>query len=115
MCVDRKVLQNLCDLFPVTAENLKNRGLQKRLHYLKAMLRLDNQPKAKYRALSRSQNKPTQEEMALVKNLLKDTSTDSMLDKEGIAALELAAANVEKFAMDGASPRGRLLTDDPIP
>ena len=43
MCVSSQVLQNLCDLFPVTAENLKTRGLQKRLHYLKAMLRLDNQ------------------------------------------------------------------------
>jgi hypothetical protein len=47
MCVSRKVLQNLCDLFPVTAENLKTRGLQKRLHYLKAMLRLDNLAKTK--------------------------------------------------------------------
>ena len=37
MCVDRKVFLNLCDLFPVTAENLKERGLQKRLHYLSTM------------------------------------------------------------------------------
>lgn len=115
MCVSRKVLQNLCDLFPVTADNLKIRGLQKRLHYLKAMLRLDNLGNTKYKALQRSQNKPTQEEMALVKNLLKDSSTDSMLNKEGIDALELAAANVEKFAMDGSDTRGRLLTDDPGP
>ena len=27
MCVHRKVLLNLCDLFPVTADNLKQRGL----------------------------------------------------------------------------------------
>jgi hypothetical protein len=53
--------------------------------------------------------------MAMVKNLLKDTSTDSMLNKDGVDALELAAANIEKFAMEKASPRGRLLTDDPGP
>ena len=41
MCVTRKVFMNLCDLFPVTAENLKVRGLHKRMHYLKAMERLD--------------------------------------------------------------------------
>jgi hypothetical protein len=37
MCVDRKVFLNLCDLFPVTHENLRERGLQKRLHYIKTM------------------------------------------------------------------------------
>jgi len=80
------------------------------------MLRLDNQARTKYRALQRNQNRrPSQEEMGMVKNLLKDTSTDSMLNKEGIDALELAAANVEKFVVDGASPRARLLTDDPAP
>ena len=115
MCVSRKVLNNLCDLFPVTADNLKKRGLQKRKHYLKAMLRLDNHPKTKYRALSRSQHQTTQQDMALVKNLLKDTSTDSILNKEGIQALGEAAANVEKFEVDHISPRNRLLTDDQSP
>lgn len=51
MCVSKKVFMNLCDLFPVTAENLKARGLQKRMHYLKVMERLDNQKDNKYRAL----------------------------------------------------------------
>ena len=41
MCVSRKVMQNLCDFFLDTADNLRTQGLQKRLHYLKAMLRLD--------------------------------------------------------------------------
>jgi len=27
MCVSKKVFMNLCDLFPVTADNLKKRGL----------------------------------------------------------------------------------------
>jgi hypothetical protein len=115
MCVSRKVLQNLCNLIPVTAVNLKTWGLQKRLHYFKAMLRLDNLAKTKYSALQRNLNKPTQEEMAMDKNLMKDTSTDSMLNKDGIDAYELAADNVEKFAMDKVSPRGRLLTVDQAP
>ena len=62
MCVSRKVLQNLCDLLPVTAENQKTR-----LHYLKAMLCLDNHARTKYRALLRNQNRPSQEEMGMVK------------------------------------------------
>ena len=48
MCVSREVLQNLYDLLPVTAEILKTRGLQKRLHYRKTILRLDNQTRTKY-------------------------------------------------------------------
>jgi hypothetical protein len=49
------------------------------------MLRLDNQVRTMYSALKRNQNMwPSQEEMGIVKNLLKDTSTDSMLNKEGM-------------------------------
>jgi len=57
MCVSKKVFMNLCDLFPVTADNLKARGLQKRMHYLKVMERLDNQKDNKYKALSRGAKK----------------------------------------------------------
>ena len=53
MCVHKKVFNNLCDLFPVTAENIKQRGLEKRLHYLKAMEKLDMQTD-NYKALKRS-------------------------------------------------------------
>ena len=99
-------MKNLCDMFPVTAEYLKTRGAPE-AHYLKAMLRLDIQVRTKNSPLKRNQNMwPSQEEMGIVKNLLKDTSTDSMLNKEGMCTLELAAANVEKFEVDGASPRG---------
>ena len=41
MCVSKKVFMNLCELFPVTGNNLKERGLKKRMHYLKAMEKLD--------------------------------------------------------------------------
>jgi hypothetical protein len=57
MCVSKKVLMNLCDLFPVTGKNLKERGLHKRMFYLKAMMRLDNNPNTKYRALLRPEHK----------------------------------------------------------
>ena len=57
---------------PVTGygKESKDAGLQKRLHYLKAMLRLDNQTRTKYRALLRNKNRLSQEEMRIVKNLL---------------------------------------------
>ena len=51
MCVTKKVFLNLCDLFPITAENLKERGLLKRLHYLRAMEKLDSN--SVYKALKR--------------------------------------------------------------
>ena len=57
MCVSKKVLMNLCDLFPVTGKNLKERGLHKRMFYLNAMMRLDNHPNTKYRALLRPEHK----------------------------------------------------------
>jgi hypothetical protein len=57
MCVSRKVFQNLCDLFPVTGENLKQRGLHKRKHYLKAMERLDKGVKPANKALVRDTKK----------------------------------------------------------
>ena len=61
------------------------------------MLRLDNHPKTKYRALSRANKKLHVQpvDAANVKNLLKNGSTDSILDKEGLLALENAARNVE--------------------
>lgn len=52
MCVSRKVFMNLCDLFPVTEDNLKQRSLHKRMHYLKAMERLDR-TNPTYKALHR--------------------------------------------------------------
>ncbi len=42
MCVDKKIFLNLCELYPVTAENLKNLSLRRRQHYLKGMEKLDN-------------------------------------------------------------------------
>jgi hypothetical protein len=55
MCVSKKVFMNLCDLFPVTADNLKQRALQKRLHYLRAMEKLDKT--SVYKGLGRSLKK----------------------------------------------------------
>ena len=54
---------------PVTGQGKESEdaGLQKRLHYLKAMLCLDNHARTKYRALLRNQNRPSQEEMGMVK------------------------------------------------
>ena len=57
MCVSKKVLMNLCDLFHLTGKNLKERGLHKRMFYLKAMMRLDNEPNTKYRTLLRPEHK----------------------------------------------------------
>ena len=60
------MLQNLCGLLSVTAEILKTRGPKKRLNYMKAMLRLDNQTRTKYMALQRNQIRPSQEESGMV-------------------------------------------------
>jgi len=72
MCVSKKVLMNLCDLFPVTGKNLKERGLHKRMFYLNAMMRLDNHPNTKYRALLRPEQKHLNNPRASV--LPKDTA-----------------------------------------
>ena len=55
MCVSKKVFLSLCDLFPVTTDNIKQRGLQKRLHYLRAMEKLDKN--SVHKSLSRSLKK----------------------------------------------------------
>jgi hypothetical protein len=55
MCVSKKVFLNLCELFPITAENIKKRGLEKRLHYIRAMEKLDEN--AVYKGLGRSMKK----------------------------------------------------------
>lgn len=65
---------NLCDLFPVTADNLKQRGLHKRMHYLKAMERLDRTNDT-YKALHRP--KKQEEELKI---LNEHASQDSLLD-----------------------------------
>jgi len=77
MCVDRKVFLNLCDLFPVTQENLKDRGLQKRLHYLKAMKRLDDGKKKHQKALQRSKKL---DQVSPPFNFADHPSHDSLLD-----------------------------------
>ena len=112
MCVTRKVFLNLCDLFPVTSDNLKSRGVHKRMHFMRAMLRLDNHPKTKYRALVRHEHKHN--DFSQAKNLIKDGSSDSILDKEALKALDAAAANAEKFELE-KSPRLRGITDEISP
>lgn len=52
MCVSKKVFLRLCDLFPVTAENIRNRALLRRLHFIQAMEKLDRI--APLKALGRS-------------------------------------------------------------
>jgi hypothetical protein len=87
MCVHKKVFMNLCDLFPVTADNLKNRGLQKRIHYLKAMERLDRtQPS--YKALVRSPSK--REGNSPIKGLIspKKPKVESDLVQKNLKALD---------------------------
>lgn len=74
---------NLCDLFPVTADNLKQRGLHKRMHYLKAMERLDRTHPT-YKALTRKKDES--------KKLLENASQDSLLDQTTLKALDEAAA-----------------------
>ena len=89
MCVDRKVFLNLCDLFPVTQENLRERGMQKRLHYLKAMKCQDKQEKKK--ALTRSTKL---EEFNKPLNFFENVSQDSLLDQKTLEALGNAAKGV---------------------
>lgn len=59
------------------------------------MLRMDSHPKTKYRALTRPEHK--QVDYSLAKNLIKDQSTDSILDQEALKALEDAATLAEKY------------------
>ncbi len=80
---------NLCDLFPVTADNLKQRGLHKRMHYLKAMERLDR-TNPTYKALHRS--KKGDDTGVEIKGKLGDgPSQDSLLDQNTLKALDEAA------------------------
>jgi hypothetical protein len=55
MCVSKKVFLNLCELFPISAENIKKRSLEKRLSYLREMERLDKS--SVYKGLGRSLRK----------------------------------------------------------
>lgn len=55
MCVSKKVFLALCDMFPVTANNIKEQGLKKRLHYLRAMEKLEKN--SVHKSLKRSINK----------------------------------------------------------
>ena len=74
-------------------------------------MRLDNHPKTKYRALTRPEQK--QIDYSQAKNLIKDTSTDSILDQDGLKALGEAAALAEKYEVQkSSSPQTRRLTDD---
>lgn len=91
MCVDRKVFLNLCDLFPVTQENLKERGLEKRLHYLKAMKRLDDGKKKHQKALQRAKKL---DDVSPPYNYADHPSHDSLLDQKTLEALDNAAAGV---------------------
>lgn len=94
MCVSRKVFMNLCELFPVTADNIKQRGLVKRMHYLKAMERLDR-TNPTYKALTRSKKL---EETKLISN----GKTDSLLDQKTLKALDEAAQRV--FTTENLDP-----------
>lgn len=86
MCVSKKVFLNLCDLFPVTADNLKQRGLHKRLHYLRAMARLDVGKPYEKRCLKRPR-KVTEE----IRHLNEHASQDSLLDHHTLKAIDEAA------------------------
>ena len=61
MCVSKKVFLNLCELFPVTAENLRHRALLRRLHFIQAMEKLDRV--ASLKALGRSFKKKFQQKI----------------------------------------------------
>jgi hypothetical protein len=37
MCVKKKIFDGLCDLYPATAENLRQRALERRMHFIKIM------------------------------------------------------------------------------
>eukprot|EP00347_Sterkiella_histriomuscorum_P018484 403345342 len=54
MCVAKKVFLNLCDLFPITAENLRVQGLRRRAFFTKAMEQLDSKSSKNLQALKRS-------------------------------------------------------------
>lgn len=41
MCISKKMFLNLCDLFPITASNLRSQALQRRHHFIKAMEKQD--------------------------------------------------------------------------
>lgn len=41
MCVSKKVFLRLCELFPITADNIRHRALLRRMHFVQAMEKLD--------------------------------------------------------------------------
>jgi len=58
MCVSKRVFLDLCELFPVTAENLRFISLQRRQFFLKGMDALDCV--SSFKALSKNQRPPLQ-------------------------------------------------------
>lgn len=91
MCVSKKVFNNLCDLFPVTAENIKQRGLEKRFHYLKAMEKLDMQNDT-YKALKRSSREDVKANV--------NGSQDSLLAEHTLRALDDAANGIQNSTVN---------------
>jgi hypothetical protein len=91
MCVSKKVFNNLCDLFPVTAENIKQRGLEKRFHYLKAMEKLDMQTDT-YKALKRSSKEDPKTHV--------NGSQDSLLAEHTLKALDDAANGIQNSTVN---------------
>ena len=54
----KKIFDNLCDLYPATAENLRQRALERRMHFIKVMEEqdrkmIDNKHKALRHSITR--------------------------------------------------------------
>ena len=92
MCVSKKIFSNLCDLFPVTAENIKQRGLEKRFHYLKAMEKLDMQTD-NYKALKRSSKEDAKTNP--------NGSQSSLLVEHTLKALDEATNGIQNSTVNG--------------
>lgn len=57
MCIKKKVLLSLCELYPDTFEHLKIRSLERRQAFVKRMQEQDESSPDKFKALKRSLRK----------------------------------------------------------
>jgi hypothetical protein len=61
MCINKKKFMEIGELFPVTMENLRQRSLLRRHHFMQAMQKLDS--KNTFKALGRSFKKKFRQEI----------------------------------------------------
>ena len=85
MCVNKKVFLNLCELYPLTGENIRIRSLERRSHFMHHMAKLDSGP------------------LKALKNIVKSNIKNSIRNKLGI-----------ELQSPGLSPKGFGDEEDPL-